>query len=225
MFFRKKNHIEVKQIEQNEEVNLFVGDSFGLLVDEFWFSIQPSSNENDVINGLHATQANANDTNVPTSSGIKRRTSSDSEPDSTNKKVKTEPAEFQEDEVPIVAVGLSNGNLDTTLSNDATNEMPTTSASSNIPQTENDSTVANRPIKPEPLDSDDEQPATVKTEAMSQEANVDSTITLTPIEIKTEMKLEPVNDENIDSATTSNGNTHESPQRRDCCRYGIRCYR
>lgn len=231
MFFRKKNNIEVNQIEQNGQVNLFVGDSFGLLVDEFWFSIQPSDNENDVTGSLHATQSNADNLNAPTTSCIKRRSSSDSEPDSTNKRVKTEPNEFQVDatnEVDNEANGLSNGDLDTTLPIDNTNEIPSTSASSsaNISQNENDAAIANRPIKPEPVDSDELQsmPSTIKTEPMNQEGNVDSTMTLTPITVKTEVKSEPTDNENADSATTSSGETQQSPQR-DCCRYGIRCYR
>ncbi|XP_055321601.1 aprataxin and PNK-like factor [Sitodiplosis mosellana] len=231
MFFRKKNNIEVNQIEQNNEVNLFVGDSFGLLVDEFWFSIQPSDKGNDVIGGLHA---NITQSIAPSSSGTKRRSSSDSEPDSTNKKVKTEPNEFQDDvainEVANDVNGLSNGDLDTTLPTDTTNEMPSTSAS-NIPQDQNDSTVVDRPIKPEPLDPDEIQPTptpTIKTEPMSQEANIDSTMESTPVTVKTEsteVKTEPANNENNDDgATTSSGNTHQPPQRA-CCRYGIRCYR
>lgn len=233
MFFRKKNTIEVNQIEENKEVNLYVGDSFGLLVDEFWFSIQPADKENDVMNGLHlhAAQSTANDSNAPTSSGTKRRSSgSDSEPDSTNKRVKTEPTEFQEDatnEVANDANGLNNGELDTTLTVvDDTNDMPSTSASSSSNIQQNDSTNTDRPIKSEPLDSDELQqmPATVKTESMSQEANVDSTMSSTPVPIKIEVKNEPTNNENDDGAATSSGSTHQSPQR-DCCRYGIRCYR
>lgn len=231
MFFRKKNNIEVNQIEQNREVNLFVGDSFGLLVDEFWFSIQPSDNENDVIGDLHATQSNANDSNAPTTSGIKRRSSSDSEPDSTNKRVKTEPNEFQEDttnDVDNEANGLSNGDLDKTLPIDNTDEIPSTSASAlsaNILQNENDTEIANRPIKPEPLDSDEVQSMpVVKIESMSQEPDVDSTMAITPLTVKTEVKSEPTDNENADGATTSSGETHQSSQR-ECCRYGVRCYR
>lgn len=232
MFFRKKNNIEVNQIKQNNEVNLFVGDSFGLLLDEFWFSIQPIDKENDVMGGLHE--------NSPTSTaGMKRRTSSDSEPDSTNKKVKTEPNEFQEDYVAVVVAatneetneasnGLGNGDPHTTLSIDTTNDMPSTSGS-NISQNQNDPTVAtDQPIriKAEPLDSDEIQPAmpTIKMEPMSQEANVDSS---TPIAVKTEpteVKTEPADNENGNDgngATTSSGN----PTQRICCRYGIRCYR
>lgn len=230
MFFRKENNIEINQIKQNNEVNLFVGDSFGLLVDEFWFSIQPSDEGNDVIDGLHE--------NTPTSTaGTKRRTSSDSEPDSTNKKVKTEPNEYQEDNIADAVAtneeaneasnGLSNGDLHTTLPFDATNEMPSTSAP-NISQNQSEPTVAiDRPIvKAEPLDSDEIEHSmpTVKTEPMSQEASVDSSTTITVKTELTEVKTEPADNENgngDDDATTSSGN----PTQRNCCRYGIRCYR
>lgn len=215
MFFRKKNNTEVNQIEQNKEVTLYIGDSFGLLVDEYWFSIQPSDGDNDDL------QANPSQSDGLTPSS-KRKSSTDSQPDSTNKRVKTEPNEF--DDETNEANDLSNGDLDRTIPTDSQNEIPSTSASSssNIPQAENGSPVADRPIKPEPIDSDEVQstPITAKTEPMSQETDVDSTNS-TPVTVKTEVKSEPTDNARDDGATTSSGDVHL----RECCRYGIRCYR
>lgn len=205
MFFRKKNDIGVNQIEQNKEVHLFVGDSFGLLVDDFWFAIQPFDNENG-------------EWNEATSSGLKRRTSSDSEPDSTtNKRIKSEPNEFRNDDP------RTDCDLNATLP--SSNVLPSTSASSlNIPQNEaNELANTNRPIKSEPIDSNEIQLAPpIKTEPMSQEDNVDSTNSFTPVTIKTEVGREAANENS--GGTTSTARTRQVAPR-ECCRYGIRCYR
>ncbi|XP_031618249.1 aprataxin and PNK-like factor [Contarinia nasturtii] len=218
MFFRKKNNVEVNQIGQNTEVNLFVGDSFGLLVDEFWFSIQPLDNVNNGVACLNGNVAQQNE-DAPTTSVPKRKTSVDSEPDSTNKRVKTEPNEYQE-----------NGDPNTTHPIDDTTQMPSTSDASSSsssmhisPNVNNDETNANQPIKIEPSDSTEGQSQPViriKTEPMSQEACADSsTFAPIPFEIKTEVKDEPIDNDN----NVASGNQRE--QRRPCCRYGIRCYR
>lgn len=47
MFYKKSNDDEVHIVRKDNEVQLFVGDSFGLLVDEFWFDVLQSSNAND----------------------------------------------------------------------------------------------------------------------------------------------------------------------------------
>lgn len=211
MFFRKKNDAEVSQIEENDQVNLFIGDSFGLLVDAFWFSIQASSDENDVMEQSNAS-AIQSIAIASSSNGIKRKPSSESQPDSTNKKVKTEPNEFQDDD---------EANADLTTHISIANEPSTsTNVSGNIPPTEVQN-VAPVTIKSEPMDPDS-VPVVVKTEPASENGNVDSTDELVPVPIKTEVKEEPPNNDN-DGATTSSGNVERT--QRECCRYGMRCYR
>lgn len=228
MFFRKKDNAEVNRIHQNTEVNLFVGDSFGLLVDEFWFSIQPLDNVcNDITNSnQNATQQNQDE--PTTSTAIKRKTSSDSEPDSTNKRVKTEPIEYQE-----------NYDLNTTDPNGDTTEARTCylfpSSANNLQNVHSDGTNMNQPndaqstapirIKTESLSEEenvDSSTIRIKTEPLSQEENVDSSTIA--FQIKTEVKSEPADDNNVDDVATSSNQPAQRPQR-PCCRYGIRCYR
>lgn len=212
MFFRKKNDTEVCQIEENGEVNLFVGDSFGLLVDAFWFSIQETNGENDLTNQSNAIQSISI---ASSSNGIKRKPSSDSQPDSTNKKVKTEPDEFQDDD-DVEAI------IDFNTTDRVANEPSTsTSVSNDIPPTQmQNANTATMAIKAEPMDPDS-MAIVVKTEPASNDETVDSTNAPVPKPIKTEVKEEPSN--HNDEATTSGGNAERT--HRDCCRYGMRCYR
>lgn len=105
MFYRKKNNEIVNQIQKDDEVQLYNGDFFGLLVDEFWFEVQCLTAEDGLVLPSHENgiQSNGDALQMPSTGAVKRRPSSDSEPDSTNKKVKTEPNEFQTDDVAPAA--------------------------------------------------------------------------------------------------------------------------
>lgn len=223
LFYRKKDDPQISQINKGNEVNLFVGDSFGLLVDKFWFSVHVTGDEDDVNGNM-------------VGNGSKRRGSADSEPDSTTKRVKTEPNEFQDDDAENEnnTTILTNGRQNVS-SSETNNEMPSTSNQSvSIPH-ENPNSIGpvHRPIKAEPVDPDENEaqpmPVTVKNEP--QDGAADSTNT----PIKTEIKDEPVDDGA--AATSSSVNETAAvaepvqpdqpaqPAQRECCRYGTRCYR
>lgn len=197
MFFRKKNDLLVSPLDENSRIDLTIGDSFGLLIDEFWFSIGTSNVNADILNGQ------LND--------VKRKSDgSDSNSDSTNKKAKTSSNELEH-----------TNDLSTTL------DAATPSTSANIPPSEAQTAGTSLPIvtiKSEPVDSNENQSVTivVKSEPQSQDGYVNSAREPFPVPVKIEVKEEHHSDDN-DEATTSNGSTNR-PQR-DCCRYGIRCYR
>lgn len=208
MFFRKETDTAVNQIEKNQDINLFVGDSFGLLVDEFWFTIQ--SLNNNVTNGQDENAVVQLNDVSPTANGLKRK-STEFEPDSTNKKVKTEPNEFEDNN----GEG-TNDNLNTT------NEIPSTSAS--LPNTSqadvrNANDAIDQSINADVQDANDEQSIiAVKSEPLSDDENVGSTNAEGSVTVKTEVKDEP-NDSDDNEASSSNAPV------RPCCRYGMRCYR
>lgn len=210
LFFRKKNETIVNQIELDKNIDLFIGDSFGLLVDEHWFLIKPSD---DSTNGSNVNEVNGD---LIMSNGTKRKIKTEpGEPDSTNKKVRTEQNEFEE-----------NDDLNTTIN--VKNEMPSTSTSSNQSevneQNTNEASIANQPIKLEPLDSNEVEPTAFKTE--SDDENIDSTNESGLVPIKTEVKEESAdNDNNEASASNDVTSTPLTSPQRTCCRYGIRCYR
>lgn len=227
-----------------------VGDTFGLLVDQFWFCIQKidESSEPEDMNG----------------STNKRRTSSTSEPDSTNKRVKTEPDEFQSngDETSNgdTTLVMANGDAaDTAVANTvadgATNstdsQQPSTSSASSA--NENGACQCHTRIKTEPVDLDGNEAQTTDHVVIKVEPDIGQNCChcSTNVQIKTEIKAEPANDGDGDGVATSSndalasgGNQDEAaadnnqsmddqtanqqaqrPARRDCCRYGIRCYR
>lgn len=200
-------------------MQLVVGDSFGLLVDKFWFSIEAPAAGDDSLNG----------------SASKRRCSVDSEPDSTTKKVKTEPIEFDEDNADTEHNETipTNGRPNAT-DNETNHEIPSTSdQSANIPSESSSFCVLeHRPIKLEPMDVSENGAIAVKNEP--QDGVVDST----NMPIKTEIKDEPVdndlaaaNSSNANEAAQLSANQPDQPTQttqttsRACCRYGIRCYR
>lgn len=234
MFFRTKDDPKIKHINENQEVNLTVGDSFALLVDKFWFSIHGT--DADGIDGV--TNGNSIETSDPQVNGNKRRTSSGSKPDSTTKRVKTEPNEAVNSDGNVETTTetandttiTTNGNSDSTTDPIADHaphdEMPSTSNSTDdLPDTGMD--LVPRPIKTEPTIENEAQSVRIKTEP-GDDQYIDSTIR----PIKVEVKEEP-NDENVASSaqtTTTNSTATSSTQSanatpRTCCRYGIRCYR
>lgn len=222
LFYRKKDEQKINQIDKGIEVNLVVGDSFGLLVDKFWFSIEMPTVEEDSMNG----------------NGTKRRGIKDSTPDSTTKRVKTEPIEDDANDANDAndehnETVLTNGN-ENASNNETNHEMPTTSDQSsdipnNIPASHG---PVHRPIKMEPIDSAENEASPVKTEPQ-QSSVADST----HVPIKTEIKDEPVDDgaaavssnsNETAQSTTPEANQSATPTQtppRECCRYGIRCYR
>lgn len=224
MFFRKENDQQINQIEQNKEVHLFVGDSFGLLVDKCWFSIDLSISDNDVNHILHenTVESNTDDLCVPIN-GIKRRQSSDSAPDSTNKKIKTEPNEFQNDHNGEADETIISGNNDMMNYQNTANNIPSTSSGFfNIPDVNIESAIDS--IKAEPIDQYENEVQLMPIQAIKPEPTdkiIGSTNTpVSPNNIKSEVKQEPTGNEASTSSGQSNG-----PTQRDCCRYGIRCYR
>lgn len=193
-------------------MNLVVGDSFGLLVDKFWFSLHVSSDDND----------------DDAMNGTKRRGSADSEPDSTTKRVKTEPNGFPDDDANVTT--LSKNAIQNVSSSGTNNEMPSTSNQSlNISHENSDSIgPVHRPIKSEPIDPDENvaqsMPVEVKNEP--QDGVVDSTNTPN----KTEVKAEPLQQDGAASTSVSPNETAavaqpSQPTQRECCRHGTRCYR
>lgn len=234
---------------------MHIGDTFGLLVDKFWFCIQ-KIDENSEPNEMNGS------TN-------KRRTSS-SEPDSTNKKVKTEPDEFQS----------SNGDDETANNGDTTLVMPNDDAvngdgdgatanivdenttNSQLPSTssgatsssQNGTCLCNRQIKSEPIDLDENEAQPIQTGG-AVVIKVEPDIEQNCIHcagnatVKTEIKEEPAGDgvaSSSNDALASGGNPAEAasnsqsvtsntdqtaneqaqrPALRECCRYGVRCYR
>lgn len=255
MFYRKKDAAAaVIQIQKDDEVQLFIGDSFGLLVDEFWFVIESSIPVNDVISQHHENgiQTNGDVAQLHSTSGFKRRPSTGSEPDSTNKKVKTEPNEFQAENAESIGdvSGTTDQDMNITanveqiaINNAVSNgEIPSTSTTTqNIPQfgvasAEEPFHRDHRPIKIEPVDSSANEAQSMQIQAVKQEPvdedeneNVVSTNVLnhvpldSDIVVKTEVKQEPT--DNSNGATTSSGSTTNQPTQRACCKYGIRCYR
>lgn len=229
MFFRKENDPQVSQIEKDKEVHLFVGDSFGLLVDKCWFSIELSVSDND-INNENNVQTNTNDLCIPLNS-VKRRSSSDSTPDSTpdstTKKIKTEPNEFQNENIEEADETIISGNNDMGMtimdSQNTANNIPSTSSGVfHIPDETIESAIDS--IKTEPIDHDENDVQSMPIQAIKPEPNDDSigstSMPITPNNIKSEVKQEPIENE----ATTSSGQSNNTTQR-DCCRHGIRCYR
>lgn len=249
MFYRKKDDATVIQIQKDDQVHLNVGDTFGLLVDEHWFQIvSPITQSDEIASHCENGITHANGDNAHSINGIKRRQSTDSEPDPTNKKVKTEPIEFQIANVetaagpslthqeqdmnvtqPVNQIPQSN-EVALAQSNEVTPEMPTTSQfAQNNPL--NRATSASqesyfhgdhRPIKIEPSENDAQSMPpiqSVKQEPLDEAANFDTNSS--GIVVKTEVKQE----NNTNEASTSSGTTSNIPARRECCRYGIRCYR
>lgn len=251
MFYRKKDAAAVIQIQKDDQVQLFIGDSFGLLVDEFWFVIESSISANDVISQHHENgiQTNGDASQLHSTSGFKRRPSTGSEPDSTNKKVKTEANEFHAENAESTgdASGTTDQDMNITanveqiaINNAVACEIPSTSTmTQNIPQfgvasAEEPFHRDHRPIKIEPVDSSANEAQSmpiqaVKQEPVDEDENVDSTNSLnhvpldSDIVVKTEVKQEPT--DNSNQATTSSGSTTNQPTQRACCKYGIRCYR
>lgn len=247
IFYRKKDDTQIQPIQQNQEVTLNVGDTFGLLVDKFWFRVQK-------IDEMSEPEMNG--------STNKRRTSSTGEPDSTNKKVKTEPDEFQ-------ANGDEQVNGDTTLvmANDddanaavantdadgaTNNPMPSTSGAPAA--NENGTCQCHTQIKTEPIDLDENEAQPMQTSdhvVIKVEPDIAQNCCHCSgnVQVKTEVKEEPANDgdgeaTSSNDALASGGDQAEAlpdnnqsnddqttnqqaqqPARRDCCRYGIRCYR
>lgn len=214
-----------------------VGDTFGLLMDKFWFSIQQidEASEPEMIDG----------------STNKRRTNSELEPDSTNKKIKTEPDESNGDEPSSgdTTLVVSNGDVDgavgnTVAENGSNSQLPSTSSTLT---NQNETACAHGRIKTEPIDlnENEAQPAETSDEVVIKvepdlEQNCGHCTTNVPV--KTEIKEEPVNDgdgvaTSSNDAVASGGDQAEAagdqtanqqaqqPARRECCRYGVRCYR
>lgn len=241
----------MNSIQQNQVVNLSVGDTFGLLVDKFWFCLQAyDENSEPQMNG----------------STIKRRTSSSSEPDSTTKKVKTEPGGDGGD-------GGETSNGDTTLvmlngdanaiavntfdANAINNPVPSASSTSvnNPMENQNAMCPLHGRIKTEPIDLDGN-------EAQPMQSSDEHAIKIEPdddyncvncihcsgnMPVKTEIKEEPADSgdgiatgsneavapstneivapSNSQSVASSDNQTVDRPSRRECCRHGVRCYR
>lgn len=252
IFYRKKDDTQIQPIQQNQEVTLNVGDTFGLLVDTFWFRVQKMDESTEP--GMNGGSTN------------KRRTSSTSEPDSTNKKVKTEPDEFQSNgDEP------SNGDTTMVMANDdddanaavtntvadadgATNsQLPSTSSAPSADQNGTCQCSQTR-IKTEPIDLDENEAQPMQTTdhvVIKVEPDIGQNCChcSSHVPIKTEVKEEPANDgdgeaTSSNEALASGGDQAEAlpdnnqpndgqtanqqaqqPARRDCCRYGIRCYR
>lgn len=243
MFYRKKDDAIVIQIQKDDQVHLNVGDAFGLLVDEHWFRIiSPNTQSGEIASHYANGITHANGDNAHSTNSIKRRKSTDSEPDSTNKKVKTEPIEFQETNVETVAApSLEQQEQDMNVtqtvnqiaqSNEVTPEMPTTSQfTQNNPLNRTTSATQesyyhddHRPIKMEPSENEEQSMPpihSVKQEPVDEAASFDTNPN--EVVVKTEVKQEQQN--NTNEASTSSGTTSNIPARRECCRYGIRCYR
>lgn len=196
-------------------------------------------------------------------STIKRRAGSDSEPDSTNKKVKTEPDEFQSSgDTTLVTSNGDDGSgnaSNTTTENVANHEsLPSTSGASANNPTENQNAMCplHEQIKTEPIDSDENEAQSMQTEGeivVKVEPDIqhncndcsDCSHCSQNVPIKTEVKQEPT--DNGDSVATSSnesvapsennqvtapsnsrtvdGQQTNRPALRECCRYGVRCYR
>lgn len=227
-----------------------VGDSFGLLVDKFWFRVQKM----DV-------------PSVPEMNGStnKRRTGSESEPDSTNKRVKTEPDEFQtngdEPSNGDTTVVLANdddangvGAVANSVADQATNsQQPSTSGTSSA--NDNGTCQCYTRIKTEPIDLDGNEAQPMQTTdeiVIKVEPDIEQNCChcSSNVQIKTEVKEEPTGDGDgeatssndalasggtpVEAVAADNNQSNDDqpanqqaqqPARRDCCRYGIRCYR
>lgn len=229
-------------------VNLSVGDTFGLLVDKFWFCIQACDENSELqMNG----------------STIKRRTSSSSEPDSTTKKVKTEPDEFQtnggggggealnDDATLVLLNGDANGMATNTFDANVTNnQVPSTSSSSANDPTDNQNAMCplHGQIKTEPIDLDENEAQPMQTTdavAIKIEPDLEHNCIhcSSNVPVKSEIKEEPANNgdgiptssnevpapSNDQSVASSNDQPVEQQAerstRRECCRHGVRCYR
>lgn len=242
MFYRKKDDATVIQIQKDDQVHLDVGDTFGLLVDEHWFQIVlPITQSDEIASHCENGITHTNDDNAHSINGIKRRQSTDAEPDPTNKKVKTEPIEFQVTNVETVAgPSLTHQEQDMNVtqtvdqiaqSNEVTPEVPTTSQfAPNNPLNRTTSASQesyyhddHRPIKMEPSENEAQSMPpiqSVKQEPVDEGASFDTNPS--GVVVKTEVKQEQ---NNTNEASTSSGTTSNIPAHRECCRYGIRCYR
>lgn len=212
MFYRKENITQINKIEKNNEVHLTVGDSFGLLVDKFWFLIQfpVDNNITNIQNGIE--------------SGTKRQTSTVSESNSSSKRFKNDSNGYEAQTMCTSSNSIHNQN-----SNNGTNvQMPSTST---LISDQNDHSMgpAHYPIKLERVEMDDTEtnlipPTKIKTEP--EEMIENTAIDTNHLPIKTEIKNEPRNDETVLPIQQNESAQQNQPTTlRECCRYGIRCYR
>lgn len=121
----------IQMIKKDDESPLFVGDSFGLLPDAFWFNIIQSSGETNDDNQQHPT--------TPEQS-LKRKSVDECESSAPHKKVKEEPEQEQEhaandtiqdeqEEVTVKNVPTTDENNCESVQNGDANVIPTASNS------------------------------------------------------------------------------------------------
>lgn len=208
MFVRKQNSSTIDKIEKNKEIDLFVGDSFGLLIDKFWFSIQLPSKDNgmDDVSNIHSKRR----TSPFSENGAKKKTKTDSNlPQSCNSGFENSKSTSTNDRMQTDLLNNRNA-IDIPSTSNRYETIPT-----------NFIGPAHQPIKLETVEMDDN--ANIKTEP--EESNI-NTIN---IPIKIEVKDEPIG--NLTAASdTSQTDLNEPDEsthatQRNCCKYGIRCYR
>lgn len=162
-------------LQKGNEIELSIGDLFGLTPDAFWFRLEKSDDQAD------NTPLNA--TNIDTIDSVSNETT-----------------------IQIKAKRVSN---------DESNNVDPGS-----------SFLINQPIKPEPMDTSVAATDVTHSNGSDPQRPVGSTV----IEIKGEcLKTETSpnqNENNVDQiAGSSNQNSNAQTWRRECCKYGIRCYR
>lgn len=205
-----------KPVEQNIDVTVSVSND-----------LKRKSSEDDDSNDMskkakHDTNQCDNERNGETSNHLVDRSNEASPGPSVQQQTENDTTKNKNiDNQPVDESSTSLTNLETNMNANRLDEVTSTSNPTVVSPPNNDSNeqnvLLNRPIKTEPVDTSDNigRNNDIPTSFINVKKEFKT-------EVKTEVKTEPQNDDDNNEASSSN--TNQTPARQ-CCRYGIRCYR
>lgn len=201
-----------KPVEQNIDVTVSVSND-----------LKRKSSEDDESNNMskkakHDTNQCDNERNGETSNRLVNRSNETSPGPSVQQQTENDNTKNKNiDNQPVDESSKSSTSHETNMNANRMDEVTSTSNPTVVSPPNNDSNeqnaLLNRPIKTELVDTSDN---------IGRNNDIPTSFITVKKEFKTEVKTEPQNDDDNNEASSSN--TNQTPARQ-CCRYGIRCYR
>lgn len=178
ILYKKRSDGILSLLQKGNEIELLIGDLFGLTPDAFWFRLEKSDDQANSNTPLNAT-------NIETTDSVSNETT-----------IQIKAERVSDDESNTVDAGTS--------------------------------FLVNRPIKPEPMDTSEAATDAIHSNGLTSDPQRPIETTVTEIKgERLETETSPnQNENNTDQiAGTSNPNSNAQTRGRECCKYGIRCYR
>lgn len=208
---------------KDKETSLNVGDSFGLLPDCFWFSIHTSLDEQNGETSAVCEESamTADKENEPEGNQVSMKRKLPASSPETSKKSRND-AECDGSEVD------SSVQAPTIPSAEQTAEGPLL-AQSEVDNAVQESAAPSAPKMAENLPpaqpKGESVPVKIKTEPLDGDANAAGPSTSAPVQLKTDIKTEIKKEKDESPKKEKPKEADQNRSQRECCPYGLRCFR